>query len=57
MPAATKILETSDLGVLALEYYNQAKASLHQGDWAGYGLELEALKVVLDQIAQLAAGE
>ena len=51
VPAATKFLETSDLGVLALEYYNQAKASLHQGDWAGYGEKLEKLEAVLEKIA------
>ncbi|MBW2709224.1 MAG: UPF0182 family protein, partial [Deltaproteobacteria bacterium] len=51
VPTATKFLETSDLGVLALEYYRQAKASLHQGDWAGYGEKLEKLEEVLEKIA------
>ena len=51
VPVATKFLETSDLGVLALEYYNQAKASLRQGDWAGYGEQLEKLEDVLEKIA------
>ncbi|OQY46232.1 MAG: hypothetical protein B6240_07545 [Desulfobacteraceae bacterium 4572_87] len=40
-PAATKFLETSDLGRLALEYYNRAKEDLRRGDWAGYGENLE----------------
>ena len=51
MPAATKYLETSELGLLALEYYNQAKASIRQGDWTGYGENLEKLEEVLERIA------
>ena len=51
VPGATKFLETSDLGLLALEYYNRAKASLRQGDWAGYGEYLEKLEEVLERIA------
>ena len=51
VPTATKFLETSDLGVLALEYYNRAKASLHQGDWTGYGDNLKKLEEVLERIA------
>ena len=57
VPVATKFLETSDLGVLALEYYNQAKASLHQGDWAGYGEKLEKLEEVLEKIAGKSDGD
>jgi uncharacterized membrane protein (UPF0182 family) len=51
VPAATKLLETSDLGTLALEYYNRAKESLRRGDWTGYGENLEKLEEILERIA------
>jgi len=51
VPAAARLLQTSDLGVLALQYYNQAKTSLRRGDWAGYGDNLEKLEEVLEKIA------
>ncbi len=57
VPAATKILESSNLGALALDYYNQAKASLREGDWAGYGEKLEKLEEVLEKIAGKRDGE
>jgi len=41
MPETGKI---SDLGALALKYYNNAKDYLQKGDWAGYGRELEKLE-------------
>ncbi|MEJ2167889.1 MAG: UPF0182 family protein, partial [Desulfobacterales bacterium] len=37
MPGSGQI---SDLGEQALQYYNNAKDYLRQGDWAGYGREL-----------------
>jgi uncharacterized membrane protein (UPF0182 family) len=42
----------SHLGVLALEHWNRAKDYLHQGNWAEYGRELEALEKVLKQMAR-----
>jgi uncharacterized membrane protein (UPF0182 family) len=44
--------EISDLGEEALKYYNDAKAYLRQGDWAGYGRELEKLENVLKQLSK-----
>jgi uncharacterized membrane protein (UPF0182 family) len=41
----------SDLGDQALKYYNNAKDYLRQGDWAGYGRELEKLENILIQIS------
>ncbi|MEE9613147.1 MAG: hypothetical protein V3W19_17960, partial [Desulfatiglandales bacterium] len=41
----------SDLGVLALKHYNNAKNYLRQGNWAGYGRELENLEKVLKEIS------
>jgi uncharacterized membrane protein (UPF0182 family) len=44
--------ELSDLGEQALKYYNNAKDYLRQGDWAGYGRELEKLESVLKQFSK-----
>ncbi len=51
VPAAKEILKSSDLGALALEHYERAKAYLREGDWAGYGQELEKLENILKQMA------
>ena len=48
MPAAPT---TSNLGVLASEYYNEARKYLQQGDWAGYGRQLEKLEDILKQLS------
>lgn len=37
----------SESGKLALEHYNRAKEYLRQGDWAGYGKELQYLEKIL----------
>ena len=53
--ASPKVLvsgELSDLGEKALKYYNTAKDYLRQGDWAGYGRELEKLENILMQISK-----
>ena len=47
----------SDLGALALQHYNQAKAYLSKGDWAGYGQELEKLEAVLKQMVKEVEGK
>ena len=47
----------SSLGRQALKYYNSARDYLRQGDWAGYGRELEKLETILIQISNQAPGE
>ena len=44
--------EISDLGEQALKYYHNAKDYLRQGDWAGYGRELEKLESILEQLSK-----
>jgi uncharacterized membrane protein (UPF0182 family) len=44
--------ELSELGEQALKYYNNAKDYLRQGDWAGYGRELEKLESILTQLSK-----
>jgi len=51
VPEAMEILKSSSLGVVALDHYNKAKEYLRQGDWAGYGRELQKLEQVLEQLA------
>jgi uncharacterized membrane protein (UPF0182 family) len=51
VPQAMEILKSSSLGVVALDHYNKAKAYLRQGDWAGYGRELENLEKTLQLLA------
>lgn len=38
----------------AQQHYNRAQQYLNAGNWTGYGEELDALKAVLDQLAELA---
>ncbi|MFH1243597.1 MAG: UPF0182 family protein [Pseudomonadota bacterium] len=52
VPAAKEILKSSELGVVALEHYNRAKAYLREGDWGGYGQELEKLENILKQMGE-----
>jgi uncharacterized membrane protein (UPF0182 family) len=47
--------EISELGVRALQYYNNAKDYLREGDWAGYGRELEKLENILKQLSKTTA--
>jgi uncharacterized membrane protein (UPF0182 family) len=39
----------------AQQHYDQAQQYLKDGDWAGYGQELDALKAVLERLAEIAA--
>ncbi len=39
----------------ARQHYEKAQQSLQAGDWTGYGNELDALKAVLDRLAEFAA--
>ena len=41
----------SNLGVTALDHYTKAKAYLRNGDWTGYGRELENLEKILKEIS------
>jgi uncharacterized membrane protein (UPF0182 family) len=48
--------ETFDLNARALEYYYKAKEYLREGDWAGYGRELDKLEGILKQLSNTTAG-
>jgi hypothetical protein len=37
---------------LALQYYNEAKEQLRQGNWAGYGEALEQLENTLREMLE-----
>ena len=41
---------TSSPGARALEHYNKARAYLREGNWAGYGKELEELEKILNEM-------
>jgi len=41
----------SELGEMALHHYNMAKDYLHEGNWAGYGRELEQLERLLKDLS------
>jgi hypothetical protein len=45
--------EAASLVQQAQQHYTQAQEYLKAGDWSGYGEELNALKQVLDQLAEL----
>ena len=47
--------DIADLIEKAQQHYDKAQQYLQAGDWTGYGEELEALKAVLDQLAELTA--
>ena len=47
--------EVANLIEQAQQHYNKAQEYLKAGDWANYGKELDALKAVLDQLAEFAA--
>ena len=49
--------EIANLIEQAQQHYNQAQQYLIEGDWTGYGEELEALKAVLDRLAEFTAEE
>jgi uncharacterized protein len=42
---------TADAARRALERYNQALERLKSGDWAGFGTELDAVRVLLEQMS------
>jgi hypothetical protein len=43
--------DASSLSARALEHYNKAKEHLRNGNWAGYGKELENLEGLLNEMA------
>jgi len=55
LPVGSDSDAVSDLVLTALEHYNNAKAFIHKGDWAGFGRELEKLERILKQLAKPAA--
>lgn len=44
--------KVTELGALALQYYNNAQEYLQAGDWAGYGRELEKLESILKKLSK-----
>ena len=59
-PAPVEAEEPVAAGIASLiteaqQHYDQAQQYLKAGDWAGYGKELDALKAVLDRLAELVA--
>ena len=56
-PIMSETKEVSDLGLRALKYYNKAKDYLREGDWAGFGKELEELENVLKQLSETAGSK
>ena len=57
VPAAKEILKTSSLGVQALEHYNNAKVYLRQGNWTGYGEELDKMEKILEKLGNQEVGK
>jgi uncharacterized membrane protein (UPF0182 family) len=49
---AVETEETSDSLSLALEHYHKAKDYSRNGDWAGYGRELDQLEKILNQLSK-----
>jgi hypothetical protein len=37
-------------------HYEQAQVALREGNWAAYGVEMEALQATLDQLLQITGG-
>ncbi len=47
--------DIADLIKETRQHYDRAQQHLKGGDWAGYGRELDAMKVALDRLAELAS--
>ena len=56
-PEEPVVADIAELIEEAQQHYNKAQQYLKAGEWAGYGEELEALKAVLDRLAELATEE
>ena len=50
-------LSSSDLALQALDHYRKAQNFLRQGNWAGYGKELDSLEEILKQMAKQKSDE
>jgi uncharacterized membrane protein (UPF0182 family) len=60
VPAEPEKPVTADIANLikeARQHYDQAQQNLREGNWAGYGSEIDALQAVLDELAELVAEE
>ena len=51
-PEAGALLSIKNLVDRAISYYNQAQAMLREGDFTGYGQQIEQLQTVLDQLEE-----
>ena len=49
--------EIASLIEQAQQHYDNAQQYLKEGDWAGYGKELDALEAILGRLAELADKE
>jgi hypothetical protein len=56
-PEAPLAADIAELIQQAQQHYDRALQHLKDGDWAGYGRELDALKAVLEQLTELTTGE
>jgi uncharacterized membrane protein (UPF0182 family) len=56
-PEEPAVADIASLIEEAQQHYDRAQQYLKAGDWASYGEELDALKAVLDQLAELVAEE
>jgi uncharacterized membrane protein (UPF0182 family) len=54
-PETPLTAEMTELIEQAQQHYERAQAFLKEGDWAGYGKELESLKSILDHLAEMTA--
>ena len=60
-PAAAVGVDLSNASIEQLiwaanNHYERAQRLLREGDWAGYGAEMEALKATLDRLVALTGG-
>ncbi len=51
-PATTPTGAADERGRTALEHYQRALEHLKAGDWAGFGVELDAMRPLLEQLGQ-----
>ena len=47
----------SELATEAMQQYEEAMRRLRNGDWAGYGEELEKLRAVLEELVKQTQGQ
>jgi uncharacterized membrane protein (UPF0182 family) len=49
--APSETADIQDLGILALQHYNEAKENLRRGDWTEYGKALERMEKILIELS------